>query len=148
LTQAVAPPEWSDQAERGAYLVKMATCASCHTAHDQGQPLPGLEFAGGDILKYPGGEVASANLTPHPTGISYYDENIFLETMRTGRVRARALNPVMPWAFYRGMTDEDLKAIFAYLRTLKPASHAVDNTERPTPCKLCKHQHGLGERNY
>lgn len=147
LTQAVPQPSMSDQVGRGEYLVKMATCASCHTSHEQGQPLPGLEFAGGYVLKYPGGEVASANLTPHPTGISYYDKTLFLETMRTGRVRARALNPVMPWVFYRGMTDEDLKAIFAYLRTLKPTSHAVDNAEKPTPCKLCKQQHGLGERN-
>lgn len=147
VAQAVPPPETSDAVNRGAYLVKMASCDSCHTPQDKGQPLPGLEFAGGYILKYPGGEVASANITPHQTGLSYYDDNIFLEMMRTGHVRARTLNSVMPWFFYRGMTDEDLKAIFAYLRTLKPVNHVVDNTEKPTACKLCKRQHGLGERN-
>jgi mono/diheme cytochrome c family protein len=147
LTEAVPPTDPSDTLKRGAYLVKMGNCDSCHTPQDKGQPIRGLEFAGGYQLKYPGGEVTSANLTPHATGIAYYDEHLFLEVMRTGHVHARQLNSVMPWAFYRGMTDDDLKAIYAYLRTLKPINHAVDNTEKPTPCKICKQQHGLGERN-
>ena len=42
---------------------------------------------------------------------------------------------------------DDLKAIFAYLRTVKPVEHRVDNTEKPTFCKVCKQKHGLGERN-
>jgi hypothetical protein len=62
-------------------------------------------------------------------------------------VKARALSPVMPWSFYRNMTDEDLKSMFAYLRTLKPVKHAVDNIEQPTDCKLCGVKHGGGERN-
>lgn len=147
LTEAVPQPDISEPSKRGAYLVKLGGCSDCHTPLDKGQPMQGLEFAGGFNLKYPGGEVASANITPHSTGISYYDQQLFLEMMRTGHVRARILSPVMPWFFYRGMTDEDLKAIFAYLQTLKPVGHAVDNTEKPTLCKICKQQHGLGERN-
>jgi hypothetical protein len=38
----------------------------------------------------------------------------------------------MPWHAYRGMTDEDIAAMFAYMRTLKPVRHHVDNTEAPT----------------
>ncbi len=53
----------------------------------------------------------------------------------------------MPWPIYRNMTDDDLKAVFAYLRTLKPVHHMVDNAEPPTLCKRCGHKHGLGERN-
>lgn len=45
------------------------------------------------------------------------------------------------------MTDDDLKALFAYLGTLKPVHHLVDNAEPPTQCKLCEHKHGLGDRN-
>ena len=147
VTEAVPPPDMMNAVRRGDYLVKMGGCIDCHTPQDKGQPMPGLEFAGGTMFKTPGGDVVSANITPHATGISYYDEQLFLEMMRTGHVRARRLSPAMPWLFYRGMTDEDLKAVFAYLRTLKPISHAVDNTEKPTACKICKQQHGLGERN-
>ena len=53
----------------------------------------------------------------------------------------------MPWWTFKGMSDEDLKAVFAYLRTLKPAKHLIDNTEPPTFCKVCKQKHGLGEKN-
>jgi mono/diheme cytochrome c family protein len=67
--------------------------------------------------------------------------------MRTGSVRARHLNSAMPWWVFRNMTDDDLKAMFAYLRTLKPVHHLVDNTEKPTQCKLCGQKHGLGDRN-
>lgn len=147
LTEAVPSHDATNAVRHGAYLVKMGGCIDCHTPQDEGQPVPGLEFAGGYKLKYPGGEITSPNITPHPTGIGYYDEQLFLETMRTGHVRARSLNSVMPWIVYRGMTDEDLKAIFAYLRTLKPVNHALDNTEPPTACKLCKQPHGFGERN-
>jgi hypothetical protein len=53
----------------------------------------------------------------------------------------------MPWGYFRNMTDGDLKAIFAYLRTLPSVKHRVDNTEAPTFCKLCGGRHGLGELN-
>ena len=147
VNEVVPPPDMADPVKRGAYLTRMGGCSDCHTPQENGQPMPGLQFAGGFNLKHPRGEITTANITPHPTGISYYDEQLFLQMMRTGHVRARTLNPIMPWIFYRGMTDEELKAVFAYLRTLKPVNHAVDNTEQPTACKLCKQQHGLGERN-
>ena len=53
----------------------------------------------------------------------------------------------MPWWVYRSMTDDDFKALFAFLRTVKPVQHRVDNSEPPTPCKLCGNQHGMGDRN-
>ncbi len=105
----------------------------------------GAAFVEGGRLR--GGAVAAANLTPDPTGIPYYDESLFVAAVRTGHVRARPLSPAMPWWVYRNMTDADLKALFAYLRTLRPAAHRVDNTEPPTFCKVCKQKHGLGERN-
>jgi hypothetical protein len=119
----------------------------CQQTDDHGQPLPGLEFGGGFILDGPWGRVASANITPDPSGISYYDQALFIETIRTGAVKARQLNQIMPWHSYRGMTDEDLTAIFAYLKTRKPARHRVDNTETPTYCKICRQMHGSGNQN-
>ena len=79
--------------------------------------------------------------------LGYYDEALFAQAMRTGSVRARKLNFAMPWWMFRNMTDDDLNAMFAYLRTLKPVHHLVDNTEKPTQCKVCGQKHGLGDRN-
>ena len=144
VTEPVPEPDVSTPAKRGAYLVKMATCTDCHTPRDpRFNPIPGMEMAGGN----PMGEVYSANLTPEASGIGYYDEALFIQTMRTGSVRGRVLNPFMPWWLFRNMTDDDLRAMFAYLRTLKPVHHLVDNTEKPTLCKLCGQKHGLGDRN-
>jgi hypothetical protein len=45
------------------------------------------------------------------------------------------------------MTDDDLKMIFAYLKSLKPVKHFVDNSEPATLCAICKTTHGAGDRN-
>jgi mono/diheme cytochrome c family protein len=149
ITAPVPEPDLSTPLSRGKYLATVADCSGCHTPlNDKGQPIAGLEYAGGFELKGPWGTVASANITPDATGIPYYDEAMFLETIRTGYVKgARKLNQIMPWSVFRNMTDEDLKAIFAYLRTLPPIQHRVDNTEAPTPCKRCGFSHGLGDQN-
>jgi ubiquitin len=67
--------------------------------------------------------------------------------LRTGYVRARELKPIMPYGEYGQMTDDDLKAIFAYLRTLKPVKHRVDNSEAASLCKLCRQKHGGAQQN-
>ena len=147
ITEPVPQPDLSTPVKRGEYLVSIAACTDCHTPQAKGQPIRGLEFAGGFVLEGPWGRVASANITPDPSGISYYDEALFLEMIRTGYVKARKINQVMSWSDYRNLTDEDLKAIFAYIRTLKPVKHRVDNTEPPTFCKLCGSSHGAGNQN-
>ena len=147
ITEPVPQPDVSTPVKRGGYLVTIAACTDCHTPQAKGQPIRGLEFAGGFILEGPWGRVASANITPDPSGISYYDEALFLEMIRTGYVKARKINQIMTWWHFRNLTDEDLKAIFAYLRTLKAVKHRVDNTEPPTFCKLCGSSHGAGSQN-
>src|SRR5712664_981359 len=117
LMTAVPQLDQSTPVARGAYLAKMGVCADCHTPQERGQPVAGLDFAGGFVLKGPTGTVASANITPDPSGISYYDENLFLRSIHEGRVGARTLNATMPWSFYSQMSDDDLKSLFAYLRT-------------------------------
>ena len=145
VTEPVPEPDLSTPAKLGAYLVKMGTCSDCHTPRNRKfQLIPGMEMAGGSPM---GKGVASANLTPDASGIGYYDEALFIQAIRTGYVRARKLSSVTPWWAFRNMTDDDLKAEFAYLRTLKPVHHVVDNSEPPTQCKLCGHKHGLGDRN-
>ena len=93
------------------------------------------------------GTIASANITPDASGIAYYDESLFMQVMRTGYVKARKLNPLMPVDRYKGLSDDDLKAMFAFLRTVKPVKHRVDNTEVATNCKLCRAKHGAGQEN-
>jgi hypothetical protein len=89
---------------RGTYLVKHVTpCMECHAPH---QPLPGMDFGGGFVFDGPWGRVASANLTPDPSGIPYYDVALFTEVLRTGYAKARSINQIMPWHEFRGMTDE------------------------------------------
>jgi cytochrome c553 len=140
-------PATVEPARRGALLVSLAGCGDCHTPRVRGQEIPGLSFAGGSPFPGPWGNLSSANLTPDPSGIPYYDEALFLQVMHTGSVKARKLNDVMPFLVYKNLSDEDLKSIFAYLRTLKPVQHRVDNSEPPTLCRLCRQKHGGGNRN-
>jgi len=70
----------------------------------------------------------STNLTPDPmTGIGKWNEEIFIEIMRTGRHvdLKRDIKPPMPWNDYAKLSDKDLKSIFAYLETVKPVRNVV-----------------------
>ena len=147
VTASVTSPDRSDQLKWGQYLLTIGSCNQCHSPQIKGSVAPGLEYSGGFTLKGPWGEAASANITPDPSGIGYYDEALFLQAMRTGYVKARKLNSIMPFGEFKDMTDEDLKAMFAYLRTLKPVKHRVDNSLPPTYCKLCRLAHGAGDQN-
>src|SRR5262252_8000919 len=98
----------SDPVVRGRYLTRVGGCVECHTPRDgMGTPIAGMDFAGGRYF----GEynVASANLTPDASGIGYYDEAMFIKTLRTGHAGARSLYVPMPWWNFRNMKDEDLK---------------------------------------
>lgn len=147
ITASVPAPDVSSPVKLGNYLATVAGCSECHTPQAKGQPIRGLEFGGGLVLEGPWGRVTSANITPDPSGIPYYDEALFVQVLRTGYVKARELNQIMPWPDYRNLTDEDLKAIFAYLKTLPPVKHRVDNQTAPTNCRLCQSSHGLGDQN-
>jgi mono/diheme cytochrome c family protein len=148
LTTAVSRPDPSDRVAWGRYMATIGGCEDCHTAQERGKDIANMNYAGGFFLGLSGGETAAAaNITPDSTGMSYYDEPMFLKMMRTGYVGARKLSPLMPYRFYGNMTDDDLKAIFAYLRTVKPVHHRVDNSLPVTYCKLCRQWHGAGEQN-
>ena len=144
---AVPAPDQSTPVTRGNYLVRMGACEDCHTPQEKGQPMPGMDFAGGFLMHEPKGDVVSANITPAASGIGYYNDASFVQAMRIGKVGARPLHASMPWYFYGKMTEDDLKSVFAFLQTVKPVKHQVDNTEPPTYCRLCKQKHGFGRTN-
>ncbi|HLY10366.1 MAG TPA: cytochrome C [Planctomycetota bacterium] len=147
---AVQAPDRSPTAKYGEYLARMALCGQCHTPKDaKGKPVPGMELAGGARLKGPWGDVASLNITPDATGMEGVTEKLFFSAMKTGHVGGGdRLNAIMPWGYYQHMTDEDLRAIYLYVKSVKPVPHFVDNSSPPTPCKKCGGTHGLGEKNH
>lgn len=93
----------------GGYLAHAGGCAGCH----------GPTFAGGKIAQGDPSWPPAANLTP--TGLQGYTEESFARTLRTGvRPSGVALNPVMPWKQAGQMTDDEIRAVWEYLRTLPP----------------------------
>ncbi|HWM99682.1 MAG TPA: hypothetical protein VNO54_21785 [Streptosporangiaceae bacterium] len=89
---------------------------------------PNTAYAG------PWGTSFSANLTPDKeTGLGTWTERNFIEAMRNGRHqgRGRPILPPMPWLMVREHTDSDLKAIWAYLRTIPPIKNRVHDAQPP-----------------
>jgi len=135
--------------ERGRYLVTITGCHDCHSPKIKGMtpdltralsgrpattPLPSPTttevHASADLTAWngPWGFSVASNLTPDAaTGIgTRYTEASFVTTMRTGKKpNGTAILPPMPSEVYQNMTDDDLKAIFAYLRTIKPIRNPV-----------------------
>lgn len=83
----------------------------------------------------PWGVSYTANLTPDGTGTGNWQESNFLTAIREGKLHgiqsARSLMPPMPWQEYRKMSDDELKAIFAYLKSIKPISNNVPEYQPP-----------------
>lgn len=77
----------------------------------------------------PWGTSFAANLTPDQSGIGNWTEEQFIKAMKEGKWKglenSRSLLPPMPWQSYGHMPDEDLKAIFAYLKSIKPLNNPV-----------------------
>jgi hypothetical protein len=117
-------------------MTNAALCSECHTPiDDQGTPVPGMDFAGGSEIVETGYRVRSANITPDAnTGIGTWTEQQFIDKFKAFETATnttlgdheRAQNTPMPMTMYAGMTREDLSAIFAYLRTLKPVTNRVE----------------------
>jgi alcohol dehydrogenase (quinone), cytochrome c subunit len=113
------PPAPADPlVQRGEYLARIGNCVSCHTVQG-GEP-----FAGGLPFKTPYmflGTMYSTNITPdEETGIGKWTEADFVQAMHTGEGRNGSLYPAFPYTSFTKVSDEDVKAIYAYLRTVKP----------------------------
>jgi hypothetical protein len=82
----------------------------------------------------PWGVSFSANLTPDKaTGLGSWTEEMFMKAIRTGKHQGegRPILPPMPWQDLRQMTDEDLKAVFAFLQSIPPIVNAVPDPIPP-----------------
>lgn len=102
--------------ERGQYIFAVAGGCACHTV-PKGRP-----HAGGRVFPIPLGKVYATNITQdQETGIGGWSDKEIFNAMTKGiRPNGERLLPVMPYEAYSGMAGEDLKALIAYLRTLKP----------------------------
>jgi hypothetical protein len=133
-----APPP--DRLAQGAYLARVSGCQFCHTPIDRLQrPLPGRAYAGGRLFPTPWNLQRSSNLTPHETGLGARDERAFVGMFKAFAVPAAELPLVpasritfMPWLSRAQMTERDLGAIHAYLRTL-PAVASQPLGDAPGP---------------
>ena len=97
--------------EQGKYIARLGDCIACHTTKD------GALMAGGLELKTPMGTIYSSNITPDPeTGIGQYSFEQFDKAMREGVTPAgQNLYPAMPYPSYAKMSEEDMRALYAYL---------------------------------
>jgi mono/diheme cytochrome c family protein len=121
----------SDRAAYGAYLANAAACLGCHRNTDQGKKDEEVTWAGGQRFVLEGGAVRASNITPHPTsGIGAWTEDMFVARFQAfkdnppPKVAPGDMQSVMPWTDYTGMDEDDLRALYQYLRTVP----AVDNS--------------------
>lgn len=96
----------------------------------------------GDLTSWvgPWGISYTANLTSDVTGIGSWTEAQFMRALREGKFKglegSRPLLPPMPWVMYKNMTDDEIKAIFAYLKSTKPVRNIVPAPEPPVTAML------------
>ena len=131
----VAAVDPANKLEWGKYLVTIAECGGCHTPMEKGEPKPGLEFAGGEPFTIGKLKAVSANITPDvDTGIGKMSEAEFIERFHQYRkyqtegvpeVKPESFT-IMPWMAFTKLSREELSAIYAYLRTIKPVNHSVE----------------------
>ena len=126
-------PKLRDTIKYGEYMVQSAACKDCHSQDEKGKLLPGLEFAGGKQYTVNGNTLRSANITPDKeTGIGNWTKAEFIARLKLFNDRSKAMpvaktdfQTIMPWWEYSGMSDTDLAAIYAYLKTVKPVKNKV-----------------------
>lgn len=96
--------------KQGEYLARAGDCVACHTAKD------GKPFAGGLPMETPIGTIYSTNITPDKTGLGDYSFKEFDKAVRHGVAKnGSTLYPAMPYPSYAKMSEQDMRALYAYL---------------------------------
>ena len=133
---AAPPPAVSPSGptvERGEYLANsVSSCVSCHTNRNNTGQLIGAKFSGGQVMDIeddPTHVYVTPNLTPDPeTGHIYsWSEDDFVARFGKGKLLPAAL---MPWGAFSRMTEDDVRAIYRYLRSLPPTVNATGEVYR------------------
>jgi hypothetical protein len=129
------PPK-DDLLKYGEYMTLATDCMECHTEVDKmGKPIMEISYAGGRKFYLPNGELSiSTNITPDSgTGIGEWDENKFIKVFKTydlayyspPEIIGDDFNTIMPWTAYAGLDTFDFKAIYYYLRSIKPIEKSI-----------------------
>lgn len=125
--KAVKSPPASDKLKYGEYLARIGHCMECHTPRDErGMPVASRFGAGGMEFKGPWGISVSRNLTSHESGLKSWSDAQIAKAIREGVDRqGQPYKPPMAFPFYKNISDADMSALIAYLRTLPPVSVAT-----------------------
>ncbi|MES1216400.1 MAG: c-type cytochrome [Bacteroidota bacterium] len=126
-------PPMDNQIAYGGYLATISGCSDCHTPYVKGAPDFKHFLSGGNIFNGGTYKVTTANITPDSaTGLGTWTEERFMNKFIPYRKEegynfvAGKQNTIMPLTFYAGMEDNDLKAIYAFLRTLPAVKNKVE----------------------
>ena len=128
-------PDPSDAKAYGAYMANAAGCVECHTETVQGEKV-GKPMAGGFTFNMPNGAVLrSPNITMHESGLGGWTREMFIQRFKqyadSSYVAPKVdwekgeFQTIMPWSMYAGMTEQDLGAIYDYLKTVQPVANQV-----------------------
>jgi hypothetical protein len=128
-------PDTTDMLAYGAYMTNASGCIECHTQVDKGQIIKDLAFGGGREFQFPNGtSVRSSNISPDAeTGIGKWSPEAFVQRFKVYAdsayvppvVSPQDPNSIMPWTMYANMREQDLIAIYTYLKSVKPVSNTV-----------------------
>lgn len=119
----------------GGYLANAAGCVDCHSQQDKGKIVAGTEFGGGLEFKQPAGIIRAPNITMDKAyGIGNWNSDLFVakfkvyadSSYKPQKLNPHELNSPMPWKMYSGMTEQDLKAIYSYLKSIKPIANKIE----------------------
>jgi len=118
-----------DAQDRGKYLATAGNCVSCHTS-ERGRP-----YAGGRAFQTPFGTLFSTNITPDlETGIGKWSEQDLARALREGvSPDGVHLYPAFPYTAYTKMSDADIAALYAYLKTIEPTQSRAPQNELRFP---------------
>jgi hypothetical protein len=156
----IKPDRTAERVARGKYIVNSSGCNDCHTpwkmgkqgpepdmtrflsGHPEKLRMPKVELPAGHWMgapymtefQGPWGKTYAMNLTPDVnTGIGIWTEDMFIRAIREGKHmgQSRPIMPPMPWTVYRNLNDEDLKSVYAFLRTIPAIHNRVPEYEPP-----------------
>lgn len=127
-------PPMTDTVAYGFYMLNASACGDCHTKFEGGA-YTGEFLAGGREFKLHDGSILrSTNITPHETGLKNWDREMFIQRFKgyqDSLYSPPSLAPgefqtIMPWLMYADMKEDDLAAIFAYLKSVEPVQNEVE----------------------